>query len=271
LDLDLFQLAIIITAGILTGVINTLAGSGSLVTLPIFIFLCGLPPTVANGTNRIGVMIQTAVAIFTFKKHGNLPLEGVGWLIGPAIIGSVLGAWVAVDMSDDSMNLLIGFLMVFMLLVLFLKPARWLRPSAHSAENNKKPLTILAFFLIGVYGGLIQAGVGIFLLSALVLAAKYDLIKGNAVKLLAVLLFNIPAFAIFLWEGKVHWEYGLLMAAAQAVGAVIGAYFANHYPKANVWIRYLLILIVIVSALKFFGLYDWVIHGQTPALLSLQK
>lgn len=255
MDLDLLTLSIILVAGLVTGVINTLAGSGSLVTLPIFIFLCGLPPTVANGTNRIGVLVQSAVAVLTFRKHGNLPLDGVIWLIGPAVLGAIGGSQVAVELNEDAMNLAIGFLMVFMLGVLFIKPARWLKPKGSGEVDPRRWLNLPIFFLIGFYGGFIQAGVGIFLLAALVMVSGYDLVKANGIKLLAVFIFNIPALINFLAHDQVNWYYGLIMAAAQAVGALIGARFANRYPHANVWIRWLLIIIVVASAAKFLWPY----------------
>jgi uncharacterized membrane protein YfcA len=252
LDISIWQLSVILGAGVITGIINTLAGSGSLVTLPIFIFLCGLPAPVANGTNRVGVILQSAVAVWSFRKHGNLPLEGVGWLLGPAIGGALLGAWLAVDMSNELMFRLIGFLMIFMLGVVLLKPNRWLKPGIPDPERHRSVLTFTVFTLIGLYGGIIQAGVGIFLLSALVLRGKYDLIKANALKSLAVLVFNIPAIIVFIAHDQVHWGYGLLMASAQMAGAVLGARFANRVPNATVYIRYLLIVILCAAAVKFF-------------------
>jgi len=264
LDLELSQLIIIVIAGIATGIINTLAGSGSLITLPIFIFLCGLDAQMANGTNRVGVLVQTIVAIFTFRKHGNLPLKGVGWLLLAIVPGAMLGAWLSTKLSNDALYQAIGFLMVFMLFIIFLKPKRWLKPSEATEQNNKKPITLVVFFFIGLYGGFIQAGVGIFLIAALVLMTNYDLVKGNGIKLLLVAIFNIPALIYFQSEGLIHWEYGLIMAAAQAVGAYIGAIFANRFPRANSYIRYLLIIIVVASASKFFGIYDWVLAFISP-------
>lgn len=243
---------IILGAGVLTGVINTLAGSGSLVTLPIFIFLCGLPAPVANGTNRVGVMLQSLVGIISFHRHGNLPLQGVAWLIGPSVGGAFLGAWLAVDMSNELMYRLIGFLMLFMLGVILLKPKRWLKPGTPDISRFKEPLTFVVFTLIGLYGGLIQAGTGIFLLAALVLRGRFDLVQANAVKMLLVFAFNIPAIIVFIAHDQVHWGYGLIMAAAQMVGAFIGARFANRVPNANVYIRYLLIVIIAAAAIKFF-------------------
>lgn len=260
-DLSVWEWIFIILAGILTGVINTLAGSGSLITLPIFIFLCGLPAPVANGTNRIGALFQSATAVYGFWKSGSSNFKGAEWLVIPAIIGAALGAWIATTLDKEAMFRAIGFLMLFMLVVLIINPKRWIRESAASSSQNKKPLSIFVFFIIGIYGGFIQAGVGIMLLAGLVLMARYSLIAANSIKLLIVLLFNIPVLAIFLWYHQVHIGWGVVMAICQSIGAVLGVRFASKVPNANIWIHRLLIVIVCISAIKFLGIYDLLLKG----------
>jgi uncharacterized membrane protein YfcA len=252
IDLTLAEWLLFILGGIITGIINTLAGSGSLITLPIFVFVCGLPAPVANGTNRIGVVIQAIVGVQGFKKMGTTSFAGSAWLLVPAILGAILGSRIAVELDERWMNYALGSLMVFMFFVLILKPERWIRESEADARRNRHPLSILSFFLIGIYGGFIQAGVGIFLLAALVLIGKYSLRAGNGIKLLIVLAFSLPALFIFLWYGQVHLGYGLAMAVFQGFGAWLGVRFVAQVPNANVWIYRLLIAIVAVSALKFF-------------------
>lgn len=255
-DLSVWQWIMVILAGILTGIINTLAGSGSLITLPIFIFLCGLPAPVANGTNRIGALFQSATGVYGFWKSGVANFSASQWLVVPAILGAMLGAWIATTLDKESMFQAIGFLMVFMLVVLIVNPRRWIRESDASSSQNKRPLSIFIFFVIGIYGGFIQAGVGIMLLAGLVLMARYNLITANSIKLLIVLLFNIPVLAIFLWYNQVDIGWGVVMAICQSIGAVIGVRFAARVPNANVWIHRLLIIIVCVSAIRFLGIYD---------------
>ncbi len=220
--------------------------------------LCGLPATVANGTNRIGVLLQTLVGIRSFHKHGNLHLAGVEWLLIPAGIGAFIGSRLAVDVDNHSMELVIGGLMVLMLGVLFLKPKRWLKPQELGEVNNRRPINLILYFLLGLYGGFIQAGVGIFLLAALVLSSHYDLVRANGIKLLVVLIFTIPSLFNFILANQVNWKYGLMMGAAQMVGAWLGARFANRYPKADVYIRYLLIIIVVAAAVKFLGIGEMI-------------
>ena len=259
MDLAWYQYLVIVIAGVLTGIINTLAGSGSLITLPIFIFLCGLPPSVANGTNRIGALIQSGVGIYAFKKANRVPEKGIVWILIPIIIGAIVGSRIAVNLDERMMNIAIGGLMVFMLLVLLINPKRWIRETQLDAVNHRRPVSLITFFLIGVYGGFIQAGVGIFLLAGLVLAANYSLSDSNVIKLVAVFCFSIPALIIFFYYDQVHVGFGLLMAVCQSVGAVLAIRFVSKVPNANKWIYRLLIVIVIVSAAKFLGFYDWII------------
>ncbi|MDX2245640.1 MAG: sulfite exporter TauE/SafE family protein [Bacteroidia bacterium] len=251
-DLDLMQWVLFAVAGIITGVINTLAGSGSLITLPLFIFLCGLSAPVANGTNRIGALIQNVVGVYSLRKTGQLEMKGSVWLLVPIVIGGIAGALVATDLNEEAMNYTLGGLMVFMLFVLLLDTKRWIRESAVDEKRNKRPVTLLIFLAIGFYGGFIQAGVGIFLLAALVLSAHYSLVAANGIKLLVVGLINIPSLIIFLYYDQVHIVFGLLMALFQAIGAVIGVKVIAKIPNANVWIYRLLIVIVVISAVKFF-------------------
>ena len=252
IDMSFWSWVLFALAGLLTGVINTLAGSGSLITLPIFIFLCGLPPSVANGTNRIGALIQSGTGVLTMKQTGKLETKGIIWLIVPTILGAIVGAFIATDLNEKMMNYTIGGLMVFMLFVLLLNPKRWIIETQAEVSRNKHPMTLIGFFIIGMYGGFIQAGIGIFLLAAMVLGARYSLVASNGIKLLIVFIYNIPTLAIFFYYNQVHIGFGLAMAVFQAIGAIFAVKFISKLPNANVWIHRLLIVIVIASAVKFF-------------------
>ena len=240
-------------AGVLAGVINTLAGSGSLLTLPMLIFL-GLPANAANATNRVGVTVQNIVGIATFKQSGRLNLAGGMWLTVPAALGSILGARIAVDLNERTMNTAIGVVMLVMLGLILFDPQRWLR--ARSEVRPGPPsLPILAlFFLIGIYGGFIQAGVGIFLLTAMVVGMGYSLVDANAIKLMIVLGLTLTALGVFIAGGQINWALGALMAAGQSAGAWLAARYASHQKNAAVWVRRLLIAMIIASTLKLFGL-----------------
>ncbi len=252
------QYVLAILAGILAGIINTLAGSGSLVTLPMLVFL-GLPPNVANGTNRVGVLFQNIVGLTTYQRSGKLDLRGGLWLSAPAVLGSLVGAQIAVNLDKRAMNMAIGTVMLVMLFVILLDPKRWLREQSDFKAGRPSWGTLGLFFLIGIYGGFIQAGVGIFLLAALVLGAHYSLIHANGVKLLIVLTFTVSALFVFVFNHQVNWALGFLMAIGQSMGAWLAARFATRSPNASIWVRRLLIAVVVVSIFKFFGLLDLIL------------
>ncbi len=246
-----YQYVLVIAAGVLAGVINTLAGSGSLITLPLLVFL-GLPADMANGTNRVGVVLQSVTAVGTIRARSGMRFAGSWWIIGICLVGSLAGAQVAVQVEERWMNLAIGLLMVVMLLVTLIKPEKWLRPAGDPDPTaSRKPLNWLIFLAIGFYGGFIQAGVGVFLLSALVLACGYDLVRANAVKLMVVLVFSLPVLSIFLAGDKVEWRFGLLLAAGQVIGAWLGARFATENAHAPIWIHRLLVVVIAASIVKF--------------------
>jgi len=251
IDLTPLQFVLFALGGLASGIINTLAGSGSLITLPIFVFLCDLPTPIANGTNRVGVLLQNAVAIRSLMRMGIADFRGSLWLVAPATVGGLVGSRIAVSLAEEWMNYALGGLMIFMLIVLSLRPERWLRESQPAVKRNKRPLTVLAFFLIGMYGGFIQVGVGIFLLAGLVLFSRYSLKDGNSIKLLIVLMLTVPSTMVFFLYHQIHFGYGVLMAVFQGIGAWIGAHFIARVPNANVWIYRLLLVITTVSAVKF--------------------
>jgi uncharacterized membrane protein YfcA len=242
-----------IAAGVLAGIINTLAGSGSLITLPMLLFL-GLPPNVANATNRVGVTVQNIVGLATFRQSGRLELTGGLWLVVPAVLGSLLGARIAVDLSEQVMNTAIGVVMVVMLGLILFDPKRWLRQQSEVREGRPSIGALALFFLIGIYGGFIQAGVGVLLLTAMVVGLGYNLVDANVIKLIIVLSVTAVALVVFVLNGQVNWAMGALMAVGQSAGAWLAARFASRHKSANVWVRRLLIVIVVVSILKLFGL-----------------
>jgi len=250
----IYPLAIV--AGIVAGIINTLAGSGSLVTLPMLIYL-GLPSNMANATNRVGVAIQNIVGITTFQQSGKFNLAGAWWLVTPTIPGAFLGAWLATTLGPQQMDAVIGTVMVIMLFVILFDAEKWLREKSEVREGRPPLLTLALFFGIGVYGAFIQAGVGVFILAAMVLGTGYSLIHANAVKLMIVLVVTLLALSIFVSQGMVDWGLGALMAVGQSIGAWLAARFATRYKHANVWVRRLLIAVILISILEFFGILAW--------------
>jgi uncharacterized membrane protein YfcA len=243
-----------IVAGFLCGIINTVAGSGSLITLPVLIFL-GLPATVANGTNRIGILLQNAVAGLSFGCSKVLDLRGALILSAPAIVGAYLGAQIAVNLNEEMMNRVIGAVMLIMLFVIWLRPERWLEGKLLTLSGPVSIFQILTFFVIGIYGGFIQAGVGIFLLATLVLSVGYDLVRANAIKVIIILAFTLLALLVFAQNDQVNWGLGLLLGIGNMLGAWVSSRLAVK--RGAVWVRQLLLATVALSAAYLLGLFDW--------------
>ncbi len=245
----------VVAAGFAAGFINTLAGSGSLITLPLLIYL-GLPAPVANATNRVGVLLQNLVSTGSFHQQKVLDWKYGLMLAAPAVVGSVIGAQIAVDLDEETMRRAIGIVMVIMLFVILFKPDRWLRGYPQGVRRYPNLMELAVFFGLGIYGGFIQAGVGIFLLSGLVLAAGYDLVRANAIKVLIIFLVTAVAMVIFAANSMVRYEVGLILALGQTLGALAASRLAVK--SGARFIRYLLIAVIVVSSLDLLGVFRFI-------------
>ncbi|MCL3779378.1 sulfite exporter TauE/SafE family protein [Prolixibacteraceae bacterium JC049] len=243
---------IVVFTGLVAGFVNTIAAGGSLITLPMLLFL-NLPPAIANGTNRIAIFLQNVIGVASFKQKKVIDFKKDYLIAIPAIVGSIIGAYWAIDINEAIFKQLVGMLLVVMFFLILLKPNAWLKEKA-SAPTIKHPvLKYSIFFLIGVYGGFIQAGVGFFLLAALVLGAGFDLVKSNAIKVFIVLLYTAFALAIFIFNQQVDYTIGLTLAVGNMIGAWLGVRFATQ--KGAKYIRYILLAILLVAAAKLFNLF----------------
>ena len=245
--LEWYQYFLIIGAGLVAGFINTLAGSGSLLTLPLLIFI-GLPPNVANGTNRIAIMLQSLVGSVGFRKQGSLNLR-LGLLLGiPSVIGSVVGALIALSIKGKQMERIVGILLILMFFVVLFKPEAWLKGRTEKGLAGSLWLNMFIFFMIGIYGGFIQAGVGFFLLAGLVLGAGLDLVRANAIKNFLVFLYTPFALAVYIIGHQVDYKAGLILSIGSMTGAWLGTRSAVSWGPA--FVRYILLVAVLVSAVQ---------------------
>ncbi len=240
-------------AGLIAGFINTVAGGGSIITLPLLIFF-GLPANVANGTNRVSILFQSLVGIYTFRKNKIISVKKDFRLAIPAGIGAALGALLAVKINQDVLKWVISGLMILMLLMVIFDPDAWVKQKAGTVNAKPTLLQHFIFFLIGVYGGFIQVGVGFFLLAGLVMGCGYDLVKSNAVKVLIVFVFTVISLGIFFFSNQVDLLAGLSLACGSMAGAWAGARFTIRGGAG--YVRYFLIITLILMILKLFGLFD---------------
>ncbi len=227
--------------GAVSGVLNVVAGGGSFITLPVLIFF-GLPAGEANGTNRVGVLAQNLAGVWGFHRSNVMDWRwGLSASI-PACLGAALGAYVALQMTDFAFRRLLSVAMLAMTLwTLTAKPA----PSGKTVMSPWHPGMVLSFFAIGVYGGLIQAGIGFAILAATSVAGM-NLLAGNAVKLLTVLLLTILTLVIFASGGAVRWPFGVALALGNAAGAMVGVRLAIH--QGHRWVQRVVTIAVVVFA-----------------------
>ena len=118
--MEWYYILALVGTGLVAGFINTVAGGGSTLTLPLLMFL-GLPANVANGTNRIAILLQNVVGVNTFRNKKVLNLTSDYKLAVPAILGSILGAYFAVEIDEETLRKVITGLMVVMLLLVYPK------------------------------------------------------------------------------------------------------------------------------------------------------
>jgi len=248
--MDWIEAIILIFAGIMVGFINTLAGGGSAISLSVLMMM-GLSPAMANGTNRIGILLQNIAAVGSFKKQKVLDSRKSLLLSIPAVLGSLLGAWMAVDIEKDIFEKAIGIILIIMLIFMFYKPKKWVM---ENTELVNKPISwkqFALFFAIGIYGGFIQVGVGYFLLASLVLGAGYDLVKANAAKVLIVGMYMIFSIVIYIYHDLVNYTMGFTLAIGTVIGALIASKLAVK--KGAKFVRWVLVFIIIFTSLHLFG------------------
>lgn len=256
--LSIAFIALLLLGGFAAGIINTLAGNGSAITLSLLI-MTGMPATVANATNRLGALTQTFTAVLSLRrtKRTRFLFKDSLWFFVPSAIGSVLGAFLAVEVDPHLLKRIIGLIMLALLFTMIYKPSKWAR--ATNVTNNQKTwYNWLMIFAVAIYGGFLQMGIGIMLLVVLVLVAQYSLRDANIIKLVIAFVFVFPAFLVFALSGQIDWAPGLALAVGQAIGAWVGARYILFLPSANTIVRYTLIAILSVSSISLLGIWQWI-------------
>jgi uncharacterized protein len=230
--------------GLVSGFLNVLAAGGSFLTLPLLLFL-GLPASIANGTNRVGVLAQNIGGVWGFHRHDVIEWRWALTVSAIGVVGAAIGAWAAIGISDLAFRRVLSILMLAATLITL-----GLRRFSDTAPGRprRSPLhwtMITGFFIVGLYGGFIQAGVG-FLILAMTTIAGMDLVRGNAVKVLTVMLLTLLSLAIFAGTGNVNWPLGLALAAGNLAGASMGVRFAVL--RGHRWLEHLVFGAVIAFA-----------------------
>ncbi|MDH5298521.1 MAG: sulfite exporter TauE/SafE family protein [Desulfobulbaceae bacterium] len=240
------QLAALFAVGILAGFINTVAGGGSFLTLPLLIFM-GLPASVANGTNRLAILLQSVAGMGKFHSSGVFPWRFALVVSVPAVAGALLGAHWAVGMGDEAFKRWLALFMVVMTFVSLYKPKGRLAPATNGYSPRRWLAILASFFVIGLYGGFIQAGVGFLLLAGMAFTDS-DLVRGNAVKVFVVFLFTLFAMGIFIANHKVDYGLGVVLGLGSAIGAWVGA--RASVKGGSLFIRRFVMAMMVLFAVK---------------------
>jgi len=245
--MSFYNAAILIAGGLFAGIFNTLAGGGSLVSVPLLV-LVGLPGGVANGTNRVGILAQSVAAAWRFRADGVSGIRQAMGVLAPIAIGSAIGAFVISRVADKTFEWLFGILMVALLPPILIRPT----PASGGAPRWSPRTKFAIFLLIGLYGGAFQAGVGLALVLALAYSG-YDLVRANSIKVAVNAVLTLAAIPVFLSQGQVRWMPALLLAAGYATGGTIGARIAVRGGERV--IRPVLVAAVFALAGKMLGFY----------------
>jgi hypothetical protein len=248
---DLSLIALCIVGGFVAGGINTFAGNGSAITLGILTEVMGLPGTLANGSNRIGVLAQCITSSYQLGQS-NQPLLRKNWdLIVFTILGSIIGVIIAVMISDESFKFVYKYMMIVMLVVVLIKPDKWMY-GLISAPILPRWLILVLFFILGIYGGFIQMGTGIFFLALMVLVAGRPIMEGNILKAVVIAIYTLIALLVFMYKGLVDWEAGIYLAIGQALAGWILGKYAKDSPYANKVSYYLLLIVIFIVIYRLF-------------------
>ena len=244
---SVFESFLLIIVGFFAGIINTLAGGGSLFTLPVLIFL-GLPPSVANGTNRIVIVIQSLGGTLGYqsKKINTFPFPIYLGVI--ASIGSLIGAQIALQLDGAIFNRILAVIMLIVGLLILIRQNSLSSNLPERLTGKYLIYAVLGFFIIGIYGGFINAGIGIVIMIFLNRLNRLSLVKTNATKVLVVMIYSTVALIFFAFNDAVNWKLGLLMA----LGTLFGAWWASRWSvrKGDRVIRIAMLLTIFIMSIK---------------------
>lgn len=214
---ELLKLLLLFGVGSIAGFINVMAGGGSTVTLPILILL-GLDPSLANGTNRLGIMAQSFSAVISFRQEKYHDFKLSLKLTAFTLPGAIAGAIIATRIGDELFQKILAYVLIGIIISLFLRKTNQKKTDARR-DGKTSWLIYPVMVAIGFYGGFIQLGVGFMFMASLFYLMRLDLIRTNMHKVFIIFIYTIPAFLIFLITGNVEWKFGLTIAVGMAFGA----------------------------------------------------
>lgn len=246
---DIYQAIILIVIGLMAGVINTLAGGGSNLSLPA-LMMYGLPADIANATNRVSVLMQSMTAARGFYQRDKIDSAAVKDSFLPLLLGGLVGAVSASYLNIELLKpVLLGTMIVVSLWVVFKSDTKADEHSERKSCYDSK-FALFATFAAGFYGGFVQAGVGFVLIATFVGALNYDLLRANAMKVVATVIFTSIALLVFVFRDQIAWLPGVLLGVGSIMGAQVAVKFAVEV-KAKTLKIMVLVMTIFASAAAF--------------------
>jgi uncharacterized membrane protein YfcA len=247
MELELWHAGLLFAVGIVAGFLNVMAGGGSLLTVPVMVFM-GLPGPVANGTNRIAILAQNLTAIATFARQGFQDFRLSLSLAACAIPGAVAGAFLGVHLEGIWFNRALALIMLGVLLVMHFDRGTKERPENYQPTRRQLLNGHLLMIGVGFWGGIIQLGIGFIIMPVLNRVMGLDLVRTNMHKVFVIAAYTVVALLIFASQVELVWMVGLALAAGNSIGGYLGARFTIRGGERM--IRWVLNIVLIAFILK---------------------
>ena len=242
-----WEALLLVIGGLFAGAINTVAGGGSMLTVPLLV-LAGVPGNAANGSNRVGILTSNVAAVATFRRLGVDGLRHASRVVVPVVLGGFIGSFaVGRLLDDDTFERVFGLLMIPLVILSVRRPSN---ASGDRAWSTTK--VVIVFLLIGIYGGAFQAGVGLVLLAALT-RSGFDLVMSNSIKVIVNTAVTVVALPVFILSGDIAWAPALVLAAGFVVGGWLGA--QASFRGGEVLIRRVMVVAALALAGRLIGFY----------------
>ena len=241
-----WEIGVLIVAGFAAGLVNVMAGGGSIITVPIMMFL-GVPGPVANGTNRITIVAHNAAAIVTYLKHG-VPHAKLCFTLTPVVIPpAVVGAYLSTMLNNEQFEWMLAGVMVAVLLLM-----QGQGSGSNGSESPAEPKNMVAGHLLmavaGFWGGFIQIGMGFVVLPIMHRVMGLSLVDTNILKVFIIFVYTLLTIAVFATTSEVLWLIGLIAALGNIVGGYVGAKLTLS--KGEKLIRHFLTGAIIAMVIK---------------------
>lgn len=251
--MTLFQAVTISIAGIAAGAINTVVGSGTLITFPVLIAL-GYAPVTANVSNTIGLVPGSAAGAFGYRRELQGQRQRAIRLAGASLSGGVIGAVLLLSLPASAFKAIVPAFIALALVLVLAQP--WLaerleRGAAGAPRPDGGPPALLGTFLSGIYGGYFGAAQGIMLLAVLGLTIKEPLGRINALKVVLGGLVNLVAGLIFVFAAQVAWDVTALIAGGSTVGGLLGARIGRRLTPGA--LRAFIVLVGVAAIVRLLG------------------